>query len=184
VAERLYSVDQAAALLGTSPREIRRWIDVGHLPAEQLAGDVRVSERGLVRFITARGIDLGKVLSAALPREPEADAVARLAEAVLADAVRRGADAILLEPVANGLTLKLRVGGRVREKPRFASHLPAGLGPRLLARFRAMAQSDGPAGRPARFSVRLNGNPHTFRLEGSDEPHGPGLAIYPVADGD
>jgi len=219
MAERLYSVQQTAELLGTSRVQVRRWIDLGRLPAERPAGDLRISERGLVQFLTDCGIDLEAVLNAALAREappaasasasgreepaPQAppvsvgrtpegaeeadrsgavrgDAATRLAEAILRDALARGADAIFLEPVRDGLTLKLRVGGRVREKPRFASRLPRGLGPLLMARFRAMVTLAGAAGRDAGFTVHLNGRPRRFRLGAWPTPHGDGLAIYPV----
>jgi len=199
MAERLYSVQQTADLLGTSAAEVREWIDLGRLPAEQTAGQVRVSERGLVRFLTDRGIDLGEVLGAALqppataaarrpadagrsaePAPARGDAASRLAEAILHDALRRGADAIFLEPVPGSLTLRLRVDGRVREKPRFASRLPTGLGPLLLARFRLMAHMADIAGREAAFSVHVAGQPRAFRIEDRPAPHGPGLAIYPL----
>jgi len=219
MAERLYSVQQTADLLGTSVTEVRQWVDLGRLPAEQMAGAVWVSEHGLVRFLTDRGIDLGQILGAALrpsapaasrpadaatptrqtppTREPDpadagrpaepaparGDAASRLAEAILHDALRRGADAIFLEPVPGSLTLKLRAGGRVREKPRFASRLPTGLGPLLLARFRLMAHMADIAGRDAAFSVHVAGQPRPFRIEDRPGPHGPGLAIYPVEPG-
>jgi len=197
MAERLYSVKQTADLLGTSAAEIRRWIDLGRLPAEQMAGAFWVSERSLVRFLTDRGIDLGQVLGDALePREAAAcpptapetasrpargDAVARLAEAILHDALRRRADAVFLEPVPGTLTLKLRVDGRVREKPRFAPRLPTGLGPLLLARFRAMAHMAETGGHAAALSVHLDGRTQPFRLEERPTPHGSGLAIYPLS---
>jgi len=194
VAERLYSVDQAAALLGTPPREVRQWIDAGDLAAERPAGDVRISERSLVRFLTDRGIDLGEILGEATtaddqpapqaepPQPPGRAPATRLAEAILADAIRRGADAIRLEPVGAGLTLKLRVDGQLREKPRFASRLPAGLGPRLLARFREMARNDTTVDAENRFTIRLEGRAYTFRLEEEEMPDGPGLVVIPVAD--
>jgi excisionase family DNA binding protein len=215
MAERLYSLQQTADLLGASVTQVRRWIDSGRLPAEQTAGEVRVSERGLVRFLTDRGIDLGELLAAAFepppapasartaeaetraetevrvegepdarPPAPEApsgrDAVSRLAEAILHDAVHRGADAIYLEPVPGSLTLRLRVRGRMREKPRFASRLPRGLGPLLLARFRAIGHLAESGGHAAAFSVHMHGRAQPFRIEESPTPHGPGLALYPL----
>ncbi len=217
MAERLYSVQQTAELLGTSAAEVRGWIDLGHLPAERPAGDLRISERGLVRFLTACGVDLEEVLTAAMtgeggpaaPQEPSAgpaprapaasadrppedaeaadraasgrgDAAARLAEAILRDALARGAEAVFLEPVPGSLTLRLRVGGRLREKPRFASRLPRGLGPLLMARFRATVGLARAAGRDAVVTVPLDGRPRRFRLAARPTPHGEGLAIYPV----
>jgi len=192
MAERLYSVQQTADLLGTSAAEVRHWIDLGRLPVEQAAGEVRVSERGLVRFLTDRGIDLGELLSATLRPPAEADGaapegeaarrdvVSRLAEAILHDALHRGADAIYLEPVPGSLTLKLRVADRVREKPRFASRLPRGLGPLLLARLRAMGHLAESGGHDAAFSVHLDGQARAFRMEDQPTSDGPGLAIYPL----
>jgi len=208
MAERLYSLHQTADLLGTSLAEVREWIHLGRLPAEQTAGEVRVSERGLVRFLTDRGIDLGAIVEAITePETPDdahrapsdaaqadagpssstgqrgrdaGNAVSRLAEAILHDALRRGADAIYLEPVPGSLTLRLRVGGRVREKPRFASRLPRGLGPLLLDRLRAMGHLAESGGHKAAFSVHLQGHVHAFRIEDYPSLHGTGLAIYPV----
>lgn len=213
MAERLYSLQQTADLLGTSVTQVRGWIASSRLPAEQAAGRIWISERGLVQFLTDRGIDLSAILEGAghadrpPPRDappaqpstaadadaagtdaastgrrgfPCGDAVSRLAEAILHDALRRGADAIYLEPVPGSLTLKLRVGDRLREKPRFASRLPQGLGPRLLARFRAMGHLAESGGHEAAFSVPVGGRAQAFRIEESPTADGPGLAIYPV----
>jgi len=259
VVERLYTVRQTAELLGTTPEEVRGWIEAGRLPAEEAAGSLLVSERGLVRFLAACGIDLGAILkkieaewaeedeadrsawaeappgatpaakdqrpasppppafappTASAPQAPPptpttsvnaaaapaaascaessgpiietplgTDAASRLAEAILRDALARGAEAVYLEPVPGSLTLKLVVGGRVREKPRFASRLPKGLGPRLLERLRAMARTESEADAPAAdFTVRLNGRPHRFLLADRPTEAGTGLAIYPVPE--
>ena len=232
MAERLYSIQQTADLLGIPAAEVRQLIQAGTLEAERVAGDDRVSERGLVRFLSTQGVDLGRVLRAVLaeederpgevgasaqsatsraaliesphepvrdglntrrtspaakcsiprggPSEPPRDAAAQLADAILRDALDRGADAVFLEPAAEGLTLKLRVAGRVREKPRFASRLPCHLGPRLLARFRAMAGGLPDGAGSAAFEVTVNGRRRAFGLEVRATAGGPGLAIYPV----
>jgi len=195
MAERLYSIAQTADLLGIPAAEVRRFIQAGALETERVAGDDRVSERGLVRFLSAQGIDLGRILRAALAEEDEGpasapasatgsaerrDAAAQLADAILRDAVARGADAVFLEPAGEGLTLKLRVAGRVREKPRFAAHLPRGLGPRLLARFRAMAGGLPEGAASAAFEVTLGGRRRAFGLEVRRTAGGEGLAIFPV----
>ena len=244
MAERLYSIPQTADLLGIPAGEVRRLIQAGTLQAERVAGDDRVSERGLVRFLSAQGIDLGRILQAALAEEDEGpqatgavtedfprggspepprtspgrggsgdpprgivgdrqntrrtspaakcstlrggspesprDAAAQLAEAILRDALARGADAIFLEPAAEGLTLKLRVDGQVREKPRFAARMPRYLGPRLLERFRAMAGGLPDGAGSAAFEVTLSGRCRAFGLEVRATAGGEGLAIYPV----
>ena len=191
--ERLYSIQQTADLLGASPGDVRQWIQSGALPAEQFAGEARVSEHGLVRFLKDRGIDLEHVLSAVLeedgapapaPDEPPEAAVnvsTRLAEALLKDAVKRGAETISLEPRPNTLTLRLRIGGRWREKPNFASRLPTGLGPLLVAQFRALARVSETSGGPPILEARLDGRTHFFRIETCSTPHGDGLLIYPVS---
>jgi len=196
MAERLYSIAQTADLLGLPAADVQRFIQAGALESERVAGDDRVSERSLVRFLSAQGIDLGRILQATLAQEaegPEAetprtgppdppprDAAAQLAVAILRDALARGADAIFLEPLAEGLTLKLRVAGRVREKPRFAAYLPHHLGPRLLAQFRAMAGGLPDGVTSVAFEVRLNGHRRAFGLEVRRTAAGEGLAIYPV----
>jgi len=193
MAERLYSIQQTADLLGASPADVRQWIQSGALPAEQFAGEVRVSEHGLVRFLKDRGIDLEHVLSAVLgedgapapaPDEPPEAAVSvptRLAEAILKDAVKRGAETISLEPRPNTLTLKLRIGGRWSEKPNFAPRLPTGLGPLLVAQFRALARVSENSGGPPILEARLDGRTYFFRIETCSTPHGDGLLIYPVS---
>ena len=193
MAERLYSIRQTADLLGASPADVRQWIRCGLLQAEQLAGDVRVSEHGLVRFLKDRGVDLERVFSAVLeehaapPRGPDeapeaaADVPTRLAEAILKDAIRRGAETIALEPRPNTLTLRLRIDGCWREKPNFASRLPAGLGPLLVARFRALARVSGASGEPPTFEACLDGRTRSFRVETCSTPHGDGLLMYPMS---
>ena len=212
--ERLYSARQVADLLGVSSIDVNQWIHSGLLEAEQLAGDIRVSERGVVRFLRDLGIDLGSVLRVALeqeaergaesatgaaesaletpdaePRPPDsrsaraeavADVTTRLAEAILEDALKRGAEAIFLEPLPNSLSLKLRIDGRWREKPNFASRLPTGLGPLLVAQFRALARVSETSGGPPILEACLDGRTHFFRIETCSTPHGDGLLITPV----
>lgn len=214
MAERLYSTQQVADLLGASPWDVDQWIQSGFLEAEQVAGDVRVSERGLVRFLKDRGIDLESVLSAALSHEAEgepetdgspepaapdasdvrrsaprpepggaetaADVPTRLVEAILQDALKRGADAIYLEPQPDSLTLKLRIDGRLHEKPNFASRLPSGLGPLLMAQFRALARPSEESGQEGTFETCLDGQVRLFRIETRSTPHGDGLVIHPI----
>jgi len=68
-----------------------------------------------------------------------AGAAAQVAEAILADAVRSGATAIHLEPTADGLDLRLRIGGVLRGKPNFRRLLPPDLTEAVGAGLRALA---------------------------------------------
>jgi excisionase family DNA binding protein len=57
--ERLYSTQQVAQLLGTSPKTVADWIRQGRLQAEQLPGGrLCVGESALARFLESQGIDL------------------------------------------------------------------------------------------------------------------------------
>ena len=70
MAERLYSLDQVADLLGSPPADVAAWIRTGWLAGETLpGGGVRVSEAGLVRFLKDRGVDLEAVLASAARRQ-------------------------------------------------------------------------------------------------------------------
>ncbi len=212
--ERLYSARQVADLLGVSSIDVNQWIHSGLLEAEQLAGDIRVSERGVVRFLRDLGIDLGSVLRVALeqeaergaesatgaaesaletpdaePRPPDsrsaraeavADVTTRLAEAILEDALKRGAEAIFLEPLPNSLSLKLRIDGRWREKPNFASRLPPGLGPLLMRQFRTLACLSEAGRQEATFQTHVDGRARSFRIETCSAPYGDGLLIHPT----
>jgi general secretion pathway protein E len=68
--------------------------------------------------------------------------VLQVLTAVLEDAVRRRATAIHFEAGPDGLTLRLRVDGRLYEKMNFRARLPQGLAPLVLAKCKAMAGLD------------------------------------------
>ncbi len=221
MAERLYTTRQVAELLGASPGNVETWIRAGWLATERLpGGEPAVSERGLVRFLRDRGIDLEAILTEAQKREAERraaedapppqesksatqereaavgikptrgklppqsydapfgrDAASRLAAAVLDDALRRGAEEVYLEPEAEGVALRLRVDGRLQEKPHFRSRLPDGLGPRLVGRFEELAGlASGLAG-SGFLTARLGGRSHTFHVVARPTEHGDRLAI-------
>ncbi|HUU09332.1 MAG TPA: ATPase, T2SS/T4P/T4SS family [Phycisphaerae bacterium] len=220
MAERLYSTQQVATLLGATPQTVCGWIQAGWLPGERLpGGDVRVSETGLVRFLRGRGVDLRAVLAAATaaeaedvpaadpppparpqappppsdagpaaaagretPSPPAVDVVGRLAEAILGDAVRRRAEAIHLEPLADGLTMRLRVNGHLREKPNFRSRLPRSIGPQLTGRLASMAGADNGNVRRGSFDVTLDGKPTRFHLAACPTAHGTRLTIRPALE--
>ncbi len=74
MAERLYSLEQVADLVGSTAHTVRGWVDMGWLDAESLpGGQLRVSERGLVRFLQDRGVDLEEVLDLVLALESDTD---------------------------------------------------------------------------------------------------------------
>jgi excisionase family DNA binding protein len=277
--ERLYSTQQVAQLLGTSPKTVGDWIRQGRLQAEQLPGGrVCVGESSLARFLESQGIDLEGlmaqiVLAEAKSRRPEpgrpasgnafpsaapefaapaakppppapaeapgprakappapaeapaprakapparaassppapaavsapatkappvraavsapaakappipaavsapatkapparaassppAGNVDHIVDAILADAVKRRATAIHLESQSDGLALRLRIGGRLYEKPNFRQRLPQGMAARLLAAFEQRAGlAAGASGEPREgaFSTCLAG---------------------------
>ena len=62
--ERLYSTQQVASLLGSTPTTVTDWIQRGWLPSQRLPdGSQRVSESGLVRFLKDRGVNLAEVMA-------------------------------------------------------------------------------------------------------------------------
>jgi general secretion pathway protein E len=260
--ERLYSTQQVAQLLGTSPKTVGDWIRQGRLQAEQLPGGrVCVGESSLARFLESQGIDLEGlmariVLAEAKSRRPEpgrpatgsappsaapefaappakpppaslpvsapaakappapaeapapraktapmpaaapatrakapparaassppADNAARIIDAILADAVKRRATAIHLEPQSDGLALRLRIGGRLYEKPNFRQRLPQGVAASLLAAFeRRAGLDDGASGEPREgaFSMCLAGRNIEFGLSTCPTLHGKSLVV-------
>lgn len=162
MAERLYSATQVADLVGATPEMVQGWIASGWIRTESLPGGLlRVSERGLVRFLRDRGVDLAAVLDAASRPAPSEDvsaeapppsrasnagpdaaaAAAKLADAILRDAAGRRADAVHLEPRDQGLALVLDIDGARYEKPRFMHRLPGPLTSALPAHFASQAHS-------------------------------------------
>lgn len=62
--ERLFSTYQIADLLGASHGAVINWIEKGWLPVKHLPGkQVRISEKGLVRFLKERGIDMNAIMA-------------------------------------------------------------------------------------------------------------------------
>jgi len=61
--ERLFTTDQVADLLGTTSREVRQWIAKGWLASHTGPDGVdRVSEKGLIKFLKGRGIDIMQLM--------------------------------------------------------------------------------------------------------------------------
>ncbi|HUS47709.1 MAG TPA: ATPase, T2SS/T4P/T4SS family [Phycisphaerae bacterium] len=113
----------------------------------------------------------------AVPRDSEREgtqgpaeglsAEAQVADAILTDAAAGGADQAHLEPTGEGLTLRLRVGGLLREKGNFRSRLPAEVAPKLAEHFKSLARLDvGQCRRPqsGSFTRRLDGREMEIRL--------------------
>jgi len=194
VSERSFSTHQVASLLGSTPAAVSDWIDRGWLPSERLAdGSPRVSVKGLTRFLADRGVNPTKIVTRPVPTDASSPDVppplrpaaslhrgapgvaAQVAAAVLEDAVRRRADAIHFDPRADGLALRLRIGGRLHAKPNFPGRLTSTVESDILARLKMLADLD-PAEhtRPqaGRFRTRIDGRDVTFRLATYPTSHG------------
>lgn len=84
---------------------------------------------------------------------PAADIPSNTAQQVLGaiveDALVRGASELILDLSDSALSLRLRAGGIVYEKPNFRQRLPEGLAPRIIEHVRSLAGLD-PAARDTR----------------------------------
>ena len=70
MAERLFTAYQIADLLGATPGVVAGWIQVGRLESQRLPdGQVRISERQLVRFLKQEGIDMEQILAKSMAEE-------------------------------------------------------------------------------------------------------------------
>jgi len=68
--ERLFTAYQVADVLGRTRREVQQWIEAGELASQRLDdGTVRVSEKQLVRFLRAQGIDMEAIMADTLKTE-------------------------------------------------------------------------------------------------------------------
>jgi type II secretory ATPase GspE/PulE/Tfp pilus assembly ATPase PilB-like protein len=74
--------------------------------------------------------------------DQDLSAESQVADAMLADAVASGADQLHLEPRRHGLTLRLRIGGALREKNNFTARLPARLAQKLIDHFKSLARME------------------------------------------
>lgn len=112
--------------------------------------------------------------------EPQADDARparadQVIEAVLADALAKHATAVHFEPRDEGLSLRLRVDGVLREKPGFAARLPGGLDRAILERLAGRAGLDAEAlERPAEGLMEV---PH------GDTSYHAAVATCPTARG-
>ena len=70
MAERLFTKEQIASLLGSTPSAVEEWMRRGWLEYQRLpGGPVRVPERGLIRFLKGQGIDIQEILDQVLTEE-------------------------------------------------------------------------------------------------------------------
>jgi len=170
-------------------------------------GPALISEDALERFLLPRGLDLRTILSggarpadrlarnlqeygryeavstkqarheASGPPAAVPDSVARVAGEILRSAVRSGATHIHLRFCGGRLALSLRIGGRLREKPRFADRLPPPLGPQVVAHFKDLAGLGGSGVRVGSFRGAVDGREVRFRLAASPAENGELLVI-------
>lgn len=106
---------------------------------------------------------------------------ARVLDAILQDAVTRQASAVHLDTGRDGLSLRLRVNGQLREKPNFRPRLPQALGPALVARFKTMAGLDPAESRRAQdgsFPARINGHEYQVRVSVCPTVNGESLVVH------
>ncbi|MCY2930090.1 MAG: hypothetical protein NTV86_11465, partial [Planctomycetota bacterium] len=82
MAERLFTKEQIASLLGSTPSAVEEWMRRGWLEYQRLpGGPVRIPERGLIRFLKGQGIDIQEILDKLLADE---SAQTRQRQAVMA----------------------------------------------------------------------------------------------------
>jgi len=108
------------------------------------------------------------------------DGASQVAGAILADAVAHGASHIHLESRAEGLALRLRVDGLLREKPNFPRRLPEGLAGGLVERLLQWAGvSEAPTARArcGSFTRAIDGRRVTFALSAVPAAAGPRLVL-------
>jgi general secretion pathway protein E len=107
-------------------------------------------------------------------------------EAILRDALRRDATAIHFESQPDGLTLRLRIDGRLYEKPNFRRRFPAAMAPSLLAGFqRLVGLEAGTSDEPQEGVMRLPlaGQERELRVSTCPTQYGRNLVVVlqPVA---
>jgi len=113
---------------------------------------------------------------------PEAHAgavAAQVVSAVLDDAVKRGATHVHLHSTPSGLVLRLRIDGRLRDKPNFR-RLPDRVESLLAGRLldlAGLAGADLARPQSGQFTHDVNGAPVQMKLSSFPTTHGPRLAI-------
>jgi len=72
MAERLFTTYQVADLLGATPGAVVEWIQKGWLPIQRLPdGPVRISEKGLVQFLKACGVNIKEIMAKATEQDTQ-----------------------------------------------------------------------------------------------------------------
>ncbi len=110
----------------------------------------------------------------------QADPADQVADAVLRDAVTKRVSHIHLDSCRDELSLRVRIDGLLHDKPNFKSHLPKGLGPRLVAHLKNLAGLEvTEVARPQAGSFRhdINGVQEDFHLATHPTVHGERLVI-------
>ena len=103
MAERLFTKEQIASLLGSTPSAVEEWMRRGWLEYQRLpGGPVRVPERGLIRFLKGQGIDIQEILDKVLSDETTQT---RRQQAVMAYSGRSGGQVDDSDDVARQLLL-------------------------------------------------------------------------------
>ena len=149
---------------------------------EEVAAEEAPAEEAAAEEAAAEEVAGEEVAAAEAP----ADAAAQVAQAVLRDAVELGASRVHLEPRADGLALRLRIGGLLRDKPNFRLRLPEGLAPRLVRHLLARAglgEADAARPQAGRFSLPVEGRTVGFDLSAFPTTTGPRLVLA-VRDAD
>ena len=202
--ERSFSIYQIAQLLGATPAVVTEWINKGQLPCKRFPnGPERVSEHALIQFLKEQGIDLREIVAKvalrqdlddqapaeqeipppALPQENldvSEDSASQIAKAIVQDALDRRATYIHLENHKDGLALRLRIDGLLREKINFKSKLPQNLAPKLIPHFKSLASLEPqlhPGPQTGRFTLTVGQREITFRLTSCPTIHGEKLLI-------
>ena len=69
---RLFSVHQVADLLGSDPKGVNNWLDMGWLQSKRMPdGSIKISEKSLIDFLQKRGIDIGELMAKISAQEGE-----------------------------------------------------------------------------------------------------------------
>jgi len=75
MAERLFSPNQIARLLGATPTAVFEWMEKGWLNYRRIgqAGSIRITEGSLITFLRKQGVDLGDLLDKTVPADQRAE---------------------------------------------------------------------------------------------------------------
>ena len=146
-----------------------------HRPADETHGQVPGTPDGDARATHPPAADA----TLPPPDEQSSARVAQVLSAVLDDAVRRGATHVHLQFRQAGLTLRMRLAGRLREKPNFrriAASPGKALADRLLG-LAGLGGADLASPRRGEFTHRVDGRTVRMTLSSFPTTDGPRLVI-------